>query len=175
MKGVRQHDERDCGIACIATICLKKGIKLPMFYIRNKAFLDKNGLSLFGMIEVLKELGFEADALKGSFFELEKELKNIQLPFIALVTNDNYENHYVVVEKINDKVIKIFDPAKGETKLTAQQFIEIWSGYIVIVSKSNTRDEKIQINGKKNKYFNIIKKTGHIFCVQWCSQYCSHY
>lgn len=38
MKGVRQHDERDCGIACIATICLKKGIKLPMLQESAVAF-----------------------------------------------------------------------------------------------------------------------------------------
>ena len=73
------------------------------------AYLDKNGLTLYGMINILHNLYFEADALYGTMNELEEELlkENINYPFIAHVKNNSSDAslHYVVVKKL--KIIKL--------------------------------------------------------------------
>lgn len=111
MKGVRQHDSRDCGVACIATICKHYGLNLPLLYIRNLAFLDKNGLNLYGIIKVAENLGFIAEALNGTYEELEEEIEagKLQYPFIAHIESNIGTSHYVVVEKCVGKHIKVFD------------------------------------------------------------------
>ena len=49
MRGIFQYDKRDCGIACIATYCRYLGLKISTQYVRNIAYLHKNGLSMYGM------------------------------------------------------------------------------------------------------------------------------
>ncbi|MBS4957054.1 MAG: hypothetical protein KHZ99_08385 [Clostridium sp.] len=47
--------------------------------------------------------------------------------------------------------IKIFDPAKGNINFKKDEFIKIWSRYIVIVKPtSNLEKHKKTINYKKN-------------------------
>ena len=168
MKKIYQHDRRDCGIACIATISNYFGYNLPLIYIRDMAYIDKNGLTLYGMINVLHKLYFEAEALYGTINELENELfkKNINYPFIAHIKNDSSDDsldHYVVIKKIKNNKIKIFDPAKGNINFKKDEFIKIWSGYIVIVKPtSNLEKHKKTINYKK-KYFDIIYKNKFTF------------
>lgn len=146
MKKIYQHDRRDCGIACIATISNYFGYNLPLIYIRDMAYIDKNGLTLYGMINVLHKLYFEAEALYGTINELENELlkKNINYPFIAHIKNDSSDDsldHYVVIKKIKNNKIKIFDPAKGNINFKKDEFIKIWSGYIVIVKPTSNLEK----------------------------------
>ena len=170
MKKIYQHDRRDCGVACIATISNYFGYDLPLIYIRNMAYLDKNGLTLYGMINILHNLYFEADALYGTMNELEEELlkENINYPFIAHVKNNSSDAslHYVVVKKIKNNKVKIFDPAKGNINLKIEEFIKIWSGYVVIVKPTpDLEKHKKTIKYKKNKkkYFEIIYKNKFTF------------
>ena len=34
--GIMQHDNRDCGVACLATICRFFGIKIPITKLREE-------------------------------------------------------------------------------------------------------------------------------------------
>lgn len=84
-----------------------------MSYIRNMAYLDKNGLSLYGMIQIFEKINFKAEVLKGNFAELLKETKERKRAVIALIVNDDNREHYIIVKKIEKEKVNIFDPAIG--------------------------------------------------------------
>ena len=64
--GIYQHDVRDCGVACLATICEYYGLKVPLSYIRDLEKVNMNGSSIYGICEAAKILGLDAEAYQGS-------------------------------------------------------------------------------------------------------------
>lgn len=53
---VKQHDEKDCGVACLATIAQQYGLRIPISKIREMAGNDKQGTSAYGLIKVQKNI-----------------------------------------------------------------------------------------------------------------------
>lgn len=49
MRGCLQHDENDCGLACILTICKFLKICVDETALRKNIFLGNDGLSLYGI------------------------------------------------------------------------------------------------------------------------------
>lgn len=131
--GIYQHDVRDCGVACLATICEYYGLKVPLSYIRDLEKVNMNGSSIYGICEAAKILGLDAEAYQGSIQELLEEVndtKEICTPFIVHTVKDGLF-HFVVVKKINSHFVWIFDPDKGNLKMKIESFTEIWTGYII--------------------------------------------
>jgi ATP-binding cassette, subfamily C, bacteriocin exporter len=48
---IKQHDIKDCGAACLATICKQYGLKIPISKITEVAGTDLNGTSAYGVIK----------------------------------------------------------------------------------------------------------------------------
>lgn len=131
--GIYQHDVRDCGVACLATISEYYGLKVPLSYIRDLEKVNMNGSSIYGICEAAKILGLDAEAYQGSIQELLEEVndtKEICTPFIVHTVKDGLF-HFVVVKKINSHFVWIFDPDKGNLKMKIESFTEIWTGYII--------------------------------------------
>ncbi|MDY3526047.1 cysteine peptidase family C39 domain-containing protein [Riemerella anatipestifer] len=55
---VPQKDQMDCGPACLAMIARYYGKKYPVEYLREKAFITREGVSLLGISEAEKKIGF---------------------------------------------------------------------------------------------------------------------
>lgn len=155
-KYVKQHDSKDCGVACLATICRSYGLKLPLVKFRELTKSDQMGTSLLGLSEAGKSLGFECNALNGSFQELLVGINknDIPLPFIAhIIKNDNYQ-HFVVVYKIEEKKITLADPAIGIVEESLTEFQKKWTGNIVTYKKS----KELTIKSEKKTIFTFIIK-----------------
>jgi len=54
---IKQHDIKDCGAACLATISKQYGLKIPISKIRETAGTDKQGTSALGLIKAAEKLG----------------------------------------------------------------------------------------------------------------------
>jgi ATP-binding cassette subfamily B protein len=63
---IKQHDIKDCGAACIATISKQYGLKIPISKIREAAGTDKQGTSVYGLIKAAEKLGFTAKGIKAN-------------------------------------------------------------------------------------------------------------
>ena len=59
---IRQHDEKDCGAACLSMIFEYYGLKLPMAVIRDAIQVDQNGANIYGMLEGASRFGLKGDA-----------------------------------------------------------------------------------------------------------------
>lgn len=135
MKYRQQYDSSDCGAACLAMIASHYGASLNIAEIRQFAGTDKEGTNLHGMIVAANHYGLKARAMKGEDKNINKDLP---VPFIAhLKTEANLENgnHYVVVRKIFNKKILIFDPNRENRKkfYSYSHFFSFWTGYAIFL------------------------------------------
>lgn len=152
--GVRQHDEKDCGVAAFASICKYWGIRDRLSNFRKSFQVTTSGVSIYDICRVAKKYGFETEPLEGSFEELLEE--EICGPFIAHGISENNFCHFIVVRKITRKKVFVFDPACGNEKWTIEKFLRFWTGYIITFEHSG----KIKQTNKKallfNEYLKII-------------------
>lgn len=134
---IKQHDIKDCGAACLASIGNHYKINLPIARIRQIAHTDKRGTNVLGMIEAAEKMGFTAKGVKGGLNALDQ----IPLPAVAHVVLKNQLQHYVVIYKVSLKgegKLKVMDPGHGKFKTyTAKEFQEIWSGVLILFAKGN--------------------------------------
>ena len=49
---IKQHDIKDCGAACLATISKQYGLKIPISKIREVVGTDMNGTSAYGVVKL---------------------------------------------------------------------------------------------------------------------------
>jgi len=121
----RQLDAMDCGPSCLRMIADHHGRKYTLQYLREHSYLDREGVSLRGIIEAAETIGMTTMAIKLPFqgeSEEDPGLLDAPLPLVAHWK----QNHFVVVYKANQKHVWIADPAFGRTKLTAAAFRKSW-------------------------------------------------
>ncbi len=104
------------------------GMRIPVSRVRQFARTDRQGTSMFGMVQALKKFDFEAQGLQGSAEHLDK----LPLPFIAHLVRENGNHHYVTVYKVNGTNLKIMDPAGGKiSRWPKKEFAACWSGSVL--------------------------------------------
>lgn len=136
---IQQHDEKDCGAACFSMIIEYFGLKVSIAKLRELIQTDNMGTNLYGLIDGAQNLGLNAEALSGDFDDLYNSISNqeIQLPFVARIVNQFGYEHYIVVWNINDKYVRIGDPALNRTvKMPIEIFKKQWQGEIVTYKKT---------------------------------------
>ena len=156
--GIMQHDNRDCGVACLATICRFFGIKIPITKLREEMKVDKNGTSLYSINKEAQKYGLEPLVMQGTYNELYNDSKNrkIKLPLIVHIIKNNYECHYAILTKMHRDCVFLFDPAIGNIKISNLEFERIWSGYIISFKKSNVFKRKNLCRNQYKKFWNIF-------------------
>ncbi|NOG29762.1 peptidase domain-containing ABC transporter [Lysinibacillus fusiformis] len=157
---VKQHDQKDCGIACLSTISKQHGLKIPISKLREVAGTDKQGTNVLGLIKAAEELGFTAKAVKGDAKALFQEFP---LPAIAHCVIDSKLLHYVVIHKITQKEVIIADPAKGIVKYTPEEFLKIWTGVLVLLVPSIKFERGDETQGLFARFFHLLKPQKWLF------------
>lgn len=152
---IKQHDYKDCGCACLATICKTYGLKYPISKIREVAGTDKDGTSALGVIKAAEKLKFSAKGVKAN--KPEDIFSEIPLPAIAHVVIDNTMLHYVVIHKISEKEIIVADPAKGIVKYKPIEFFNIWTGVLIILTPTSDFKKGNEVKGVFTRFFNLLK------------------
>ena len=100
LKFIPQHDQMDCGPACIGMVASIYNKKISLQFLKQLTFISKEGVSLLSINEASKKIGFETFTSKLSTIELI-ENKNT-LPSI-LHWN---QNHFVVLIKISKSILR---------------------------------------------------------------------
>jgi len=121
-----QHDQMDCGPACLAMVASRHGKKYSLQYLREQSFITREGVSLQGIKEAANTIGLRSHSARVSIQQLIK-YRNL-LPAI-LHWN---QNHFVVLKKISihpfSKKITfhIADPGHGFIKMKQENFEKHW-------------------------------------------------
>ena len=153
----KQHGLKDCGASCLYNIIRYYNGYISFENLRSKLNTSKSGTSVFDIVKVSNNLGLKSSAYKCDF----KNLLKLKLPItIHLKVNKVYP-HFVILYKIKNNKLYIFDPVRGYLKYSKEKFLEEWSNIVITFEKTNHiyKEEKKNIllkNIKINKKSSIL-------------------
>lgn len=126
MKFVRQFDKMDCGPACISMVASAHGRDYPISYLRSLSHLTREGVSIAGLRDALREIGMES-----ATFELTMEQLQEKCPLPAILHWD--QNHFVVLCDVRrsrwtgQTKYYVANPAWGRQVLREDDFARHWT------------------------------------------------
>jgi ABC-type bacteriocin/lantibiotic exporter with double-glycine peptidase domain/CRP-like cAMP-binding protein len=123
---VRQLDEMDCGVACLAMVCRHFGRDVAPAHIRMAVGTGADGTSLRGIQRGGEHVGLDVRAIKASKDRVE------QLPLPAIIHWGG--NHWVVLYAIDAEHAEIADPARRSRRVGREELEAQWSGYAALPS-----------------------------------------
>lgn len=157
MKGVYQQSLKDCGVACLLTIIKYYKGNNTFENVRYLTKCNNNGTSALNIVNASKKLGFDCKGIKCNYEYLEK----IVMPCICHIKLFNGYNHFIVLNKVNKKYVKVFDPEKGNKKLLKEEFNKIWTKNVIELIP-NRKLDVIQTE-KNNLLKKIIKENVYLY------------
>lgn len=116
----KQLDAMDCGPTCLRMVAKYYGRSYSLEFLRERAFLTRDGVSMLGISSAAEQIGFHTIGVRISF----DKLCDSPMP---LIVHWN-QNHFVVVYKVKKGGEKIYvaDPAHGLVCYNKQEFLTCW-------------------------------------------------
>ncbi|SEM54005.1 ABC-type bacteriocin/lantibiotic exporter, contains an N-terminal double-glycine peptidase domain [Butyrivibrio sp. ob235] len=121
---VEQMQQTECGLCCATMILNYYKSQDSLSRIREKLEAGRDGMKLSVIASYLKKRGMETKIYKADYSALDK------IPLPAIIFWDN--EHFVVLEKIKDKVAHIVDPAFGRRKVDRDTMEKSYSGVVMV-------------------------------------------
>ncbi|SDL77629.1 RTX-I toxin determinant B [Sphingobacterium mizutaii] len=115
-----QHDLADCGPTCLKMICRYYGKDVQLEYLREKCYINKDGVSLLNISKAAEDLGFRTFM---AYLDVERLVNDCPLPAIL---HWNQEHFVLLLEIKGKKYFKIADPAHGIVKIDLGTFKKSW-------------------------------------------------
>ena len=153
-----QHDETDCGAACIASVAKYYGKKVSINRIRFYAGTDAMGTSGLGIVKGAENLGMSCRGMMSENHELSED---IPFPVICHVKKDVID-HYVIVYGVRRNKVIVADPADGVKKMALEDFKKIWTGIFFVVLPEQRFQRTKETKGLFQRFLYLIvpyKKT----------------
>lgn len=114
-----QLDAADCGPTCLRMIAKYYGCNYSVQYLREHAFITREGVSMLGVSDAAEHIGFRTMGVRITLEQFEQE---VPLPCI-LHWN---QRHFVVCYKIKKSKFYIADPAAGRVVFDRTEFGRCW-------------------------------------------------
>jgi ATP-binding cassette, subfamily B, bacterial len=123
----RQFDAMDCGPACLRMVARHYGRAYSLQYLREHSYLDREGVSLRGIMEAAEHIGLRSLPVKLPFAsEGSGQAGLAEAPLPAIVHWQ--QRHFVVLYRLGRKHAWIADPGVGKRKITHAEFKRHWLG-----------------------------------------------
>lgn len=153
---VYQHDQSDCGVACLLSLIQYYGGSNSLEKLRERSGTTKQGTTLLGLYQVANELGFTAEGNEADI----QALIDHKEPVILHVIIDNQLQHYLVCYGYQKDKFIIGDPAKGIVTYTNQELEKVWKSKACLTLTPNKDFIKIKTQNKDKKqlFINLLKE-----------------
>lgn len=116
----------DCGPEALYQACKLAGIQSTLQDLRELAGTGEKGTTMLGLAKAARAKGWDAQGLKVNYAYLQE----MPMPVIAWMNGD----HFLLVTKAEGAVVDLFDPGKGDRKISRQEFSRMWSGYVLALA-----------------------------------------
>lgn len=152
---VLQHNEEDCGAACLASIAKYYGQTFTINRIRELVGTRNQGTTLLGLKQGAQTLGFYARGVKASP-EVYDRINEVTLP--AIIHWKGY--HWVVLYGKRGNKYVVADPGAGVRYIPKNWLLEAWNdGVMLLLEPDPVRffsqpDEK----GKVGNFGRFLKR-----------------
>ena len=166
MKFSRQFDQMDCGPACIRMVASAYGKDYPLSYLRTLSHLTREGVSVAGIRDALKEIG-----MNSATFEMTLDQLAEKCPMPAILHWD--QNHFVVIEgvksskvngkwsMVNGQSFKIANPAYGRHRHDAESMAKHWlngdKGVVIAIEPTQAFYDHEPVK-EKHSFWRFAKK-----------------
>ncbi|PFQ63066.1 ABC transporter ATP-binding protein [Bacillus cereus] len=162
-----QHNEHDCGLACVSSLLRYYGFNYGIDYLRD-LMVDKKGYSLKDLTFLLGNFkGITYKSLRINEEKLKEALNYIKKPSIALIEREG-EKHYIVIYSIKGNKLVISDPLKNKiSTMLIKDFSNVFSGVLLVVESvdQNKNDIFNQRYNKANLFKGVLKENKFLFTL----------
>ncbi len=135
---VLQTTSRECGWAVLKMILAD--LSHDEQYLTLPSTLQKGPLSFLDLVSMASPYGL---TLEGYKVISKKEVFSTRGVFIALIEEQG-KTHYIIVDKIKPKKVRVRDPAVGIYELTKTEFLALFTGQFLIVADYVKPAQKIK-------------------------------
>lgn len=159
MKVKLQTKENECALATIAALYFyyyRKTVSIAQ--LRSEVALDARGLNLHGLISLGANYDLELTAYSALFDEFLAALIP-HTPVVTLVSNEN-SFHYVTVEKLNDKELKIYDPLHGSARVKHVDFATRYRG--IFLKTVPVKKRPTNFKSQKHLYMELYQRNARL-------------
>ena len=118
---VMQMEALECGAACLSMICAYWGKWLPLERVRADCGVSRDGSNALNIIKAARSYGLEAHGYR---YEPSSLRERATFPCVVHWELD----HFVVVRGFRGDSVCLNDPARGEVRVSAQEFDEAFTG-----------------------------------------------
>lgn len=130
---VQQHDQSDCGVACLASVTRYFGGEASLEKLREESGTTQTGTTLLGLFQAAPKFGLIAESYEADIPNLKKQSD----PCILHIVKENHLQHYVVCYGYYVNSFLISDPADGVKKWSEEELESVWkSKALLLVKKS---------------------------------------
>ncbi|MBI9055143.1 MAG: peptidase domain-containing ABC transporter [Bacteroidales bacterium] len=160
---VLQHDQSDCGVACLLSLIRFYGGNNTIENLRELSGTSKQGTTLLGLYQVANQIGFDAEGCEADM----KALISHKKPLILHLTLENKLQHFVVCYAFENGKFVIGDPAKGIVSYNKEELERRWLSKACLTLETNsTFKRKENIKQTKKKWFlNLLREDKDILLV----------
>ncbi|WP_335973234.1 peptidase domain-containing ABC transporter [Gaetbulibacter jejuensis] len=152
----QQHDQSDCGVACLLSLIQFYGGTNNLEKLRELSGTTKQGTTLLGLYQAANKLGFTA---QGNEADIQAVIDHKE-PLILHVVIEERLQHYVICYGYNEGKFIIGDPAKGITNYTKEELEAIWKSKTCLTLTPNKDFVKTETQNKNKKqwFFKLLKE-----------------
>ena len=143
---VMQLEALECGAACLAMVLAYYEKWIPLEQVRTDCGVSRDGSNAKNILIAARNYGLEA---KGYRFEPEILKENGEFPCII---HWNF-NHFVVLDGFRGNYAVINDPARGEVKITMEEFDKAFTGICLMFWPG----ENFEPSGKQKSVLDFAK------------------
>jgi ATP-binding cassette subfamily B protein len=152
----RQHDQSDCGVACLLSLIQYYEGSSSLEKLRELSGTTRQGTTLLGLYQAANQLGFDAQGNEADI----KALIDHGEPLILHVLIENKLQHYVVCYGHENEKFIIGDPANGITSYTQDQLEAVWKSKTCLTLTPNNTfiKAKKREKDKKQWFIHLLKE-----------------
>jgi predicted double-glycine peptidase len=145
---VKQEKDYSCGAAALATLMIYYfGDKITEEQILNRlsSFMTEEerqkktlvGFSLLDLKKATQSMGYRAAGFKLS----AEQLTRLTAPVMVFVEPRGYK-HFAIFRGMSWRRVYLADPARGNLRMSLEQFLDEWGGIIFVLGKKG--EERIK-------------------------------
>ncbi|WP_299157488.1 peptidase domain-containing ABC transporter [uncultured Tenacibaculum sp.] len=160
---ILQHDQSDCGVACLLSLINYYGGSGSLEKLRELSGTTRQGTTLLGLYQTANKIGFTAEGNEAHIQALIDHRK----PVVLHVIIEDKLQHYVVCYGYKNNQFIIGDPARGIVNYSKEELEKIWvSKTCLTLTPNDSFVKKIATRKSKKEWFlNLLKEDKKLLVI----------